>query len=179
MDFSGHNFSGIEKYMKPTIQARGGSSTLGNQRACKSGTQLPNILSTFTANRPNWLGSIKKCEVGGVFDAGSCRRRGIGIDLVKAEKLLLAKETQKRTAKLIESALNDSCLAPPKQQHNNHHGGAFPPIDVDGFDFSNLCSSDKLRVRNGPGYFSIEPTDNIRPVKFPSLRLRRERGHQL
>ena len=58
---------------------------------------LPQLLKGFKADKPVWIGGVKKNELGGVFDSGECRRYGIGQELAKAERAVWVESQQKKS----------------------------------------------------------------------------------
>ena len=166
--YSMNQFSGLERYIKTQKPKE------KTEYKSKSATSaLPQILKGFNADKPSWIGGVKKSEVGGVFESGGSRRYAMGVDLAKAERAVFVENNKKKTDKLIRQLLQEQV---ERQEHALLHklkrnSGLLPSIVAEGTDLLNFCQAkdNLVRVRNGPGFLKVEPAED--DVRLITLRL--------
>jgi hypothetical protein len=169
-----NTFAGLELYFK--------KPKVANKEAVKTksvAATLPQLLKGFKADKPVWIGGVKKNELGGVFDSGECRRYGIGQELAKAERAVWVESHQKKTGKLIQTMLQQEFNPPAvmqKQQNQRQSRTTLPSIgkEAGGVPFISEINENCGRFRNGPGYFRVEASKDF---EGRLIRLRGPRLH--
>jgi hypothetical protein len=165
--------AGLELYFKkPKVTKK------EENKSTSPATTLPQLLKGFKADKPVWIGGVKKSELGGVFDSGACRRYGIGQELAKAERAVYVESHQKKTGKLIQTMLQQEFDSLGANQDQRQSRTTLPSIGK-GWCASSFISENKEnggRLRNGPGYFRVEASKDF---EGRLIRLRGPRLHAI